>query len=114
MVQLLSGLYQGKWLNPRHRDVILGAMERCRTGKRRIPALLPENATVAHKTGSLFNTSSDIGIIRAPDGRAFALAIYVTGQGSRLNREARIAQLARAIYDGYSRGIGMPRRAALR
>ncbi len=114
MVQLLSGLYQGKWLEARHRNVIISAMERCRTGKRRIPALLPEEATVAHKTGSLFNTSSDIGIIRTPDGRAFALAIYVTGQGSRLNREARIAQLARAIYDGYARGAAMPRRAALR
>ncbi len=114
MVQLLSGLYQGKWLQARHREVILGAMERCKTGKRRIPALLPEEAMVAHKTGSLYNTSSDIGIIRSPDGRAFAVAIYVTGQGSRLNREARIAQLARAIYDGYASGAVAQRRTALR
>jgi beta-lactamase class A len=114
MVQLLSGLYRGRWLEARHRDVILGAMERCKTGKRRIPALLPEDAMVAHKTGSLYNTSSDIGIVWAPDGRAFAVAIYVTGQGSRLNREARIAQLARAIYDGYSSGAALQRRTALR
>ncbi len=102
MVQLLKGLHEGKWLNARHREVIIGAMERCRTGVRRIPALLPQDARVAHKTGTLFNTTSDIGIIKTPDGRAFAVAIYVTGQGSRLNREARIASLARAIYDGYS------------
>lgn len=102
MVQLLKGLHEGKWLNARHREVIIGAMERCRTGTRRIPALLPQEARVAHKTGTLFNTTSDIGIIKTPDGRAFAVAIYVTGQGSRLNREARIASLARAIYDGYS------------
>ena len=89
-------------------------MERCKTGTRRIPALLPENAMVAHKTGSLYNTSSDIGIVWAPDGRAFAVAIYVTGQGTRLNRETRIAQLARAIYDGYASGAATPRRTALR
>lgn len=101
MTKLLAGLYQGRWLSPSSRAVIIGAMERCRTGKRRIPALLPAGATVAHKTGSLNNTSSDIGIINTPDGRAFAVAIYVTGQGSRLARESRIAQIARAAYAGY-------------
>lgn len=102
MVQLLTGLYQGQWLSPTSRAVLLGAMHRCVTGRRRIPALLPDEARIAHKTGSLHNTSSDIGIIQAPDGRAMAVAIYVTGQGSRRNREARIASIARAIYDGYA------------
>jgi len=101
MVRLLSGLYQGQWLTPASRQVIMSAMERCRTGTRRIPAMLPAGVTVAHKTGSLNNTSSDIGIITTPDGRSIALAIYVTGQGTRLNREGRIANIARALYDGY-------------
>ena len=102
MLQLLVGLQQGKFLSAESRRVILGAMERCRTGTRRIPALMPAGAVVAHKTGSLSNTSSDIGIIHTEDGRAIAVAIYVTGQGSRANREARIASIARAIYDGYT------------
>lgn len=101
MVELLSGIYQGRWLSAESRAVIVDAMERCRTGPNRIPALMPDDVTVAHKTGSLNNTSSDIGIITAPDGRAIVVAIYVTGQGSRSNREARIASIARAIYDGY-------------
>ncbi len=104
MIDLLVGLYQGKFLSAESRRVILGAMERCRTGTRRIPALLPASASVKHKTGSLNNTSSDIGIIEAPDGRAIAVAIYVTGQGSRGAREARIAEIARALYEGYSPG----------
>jgi beta-lactamase class A len=33
---------------------------------------------------------------------AIAVAIYVTGQGSRLDREAKIAQIARALHDGYA------------
>jgi beta-lactamase class A len=102
MVRLLTGLYQGKFLADSSRRVILGAMGRCKTGTRRIPAMLPDGARVAHKTGSLSNTSSDIGIINTPDGRAIAVAIYVTGQGSRPAREAKIANIARAIYDGYA------------
>lgn len=101
MVQLLTGIYKGKWLSAQSRDVILGAMSRCRTGRHRIPAMMPGGVTVSHKTGSLNNTSSDVGIIETADGRAFAVAIYVTGQGSRPNRESRIAQIARAVYDGY-------------
>lgn len=103
MVMLLTGLYQGKWLTASSRAVIIGAMERCRTGTRRIPAMMPAGVTVAHKTGSLNNTSSDVGILTGPDGRSIALAIYVTGQGSRANREAKIASIARALYDGYAR-----------
>jgi beta-lactamase class A len=101
MAQLLAGLHRGDWLSASSRAVILGAMSRCVTGKRRIPALMPAEARVAHKTGSLNNTSSDVGIITGPDGRSVAVAIYVTGQGGRPNREARIASIARALYDGY-------------
>nr|WP_159873790.1 serine hydrolase [Novosphingobium sp. 9U] len=102
MVRLLSQIYNGQMLSGSSRDVLLGAMGRCVTGKRRIPALLPMGTTVLHKTGSLANTSSDVGIIRAPDGRAYAVAIYVTGQGNRLNRESRIASIARALFHGYA------------
>jgi beta-lactamase class A len=76
-------------------------MNRTVTGKRRIVANMPDEARVGHKTGSLNNTSSDIGVIESPDGRAIAVAIYVTGQGSRLARERRIASIARALYDGF-------------
>ena len=101
MVSLLEGLYRGDFLSDESRQVLLGSMSRTVTGRRRIPASMPEDAIVSHKTGSLNNTSSDIGIIEAPDGRAMAVAIYVTGQGTRRNREARIAAIARALYDGF-------------
>lgn len=98
MAQLLSGLFQGKWLNQQSRTFLLGTMERCQTGKRRMRALLPSDARIAHKTGTLNNTASDVGIIQAPDGHAYAVAIYVTGQGGKPNRDARIASIARTIY----------------
>lgn len=102
MVRLLQGLYRGDFLSDQSRRVLLGAMSRTVTGKRRIPAHIPLEARVSHKTGSLNNTSSDIGLIECPDGRVIAVAIYVTGQGTRLAREERIAAIARALYDGFA------------
>ena len=101
MVDMLAGLHKGRWLSADSRNVIIRTMERTRTGKRRIRGMMPSEAMVANKTGSLNNTSSDIGYVTGPDGRTIAVAIYVTGQGTRRNREARIASIARALYDGY-------------
>ncbi|MDB5724141.1 MAG: serine hydrolase [Novosphingobium sp.] len=114
MVRLLSGLYQGQWLTPASRSVLLGAMSRCVTGKNRLRAMLPADARIAHKTGTLNNTSSDVGIIETPDGRAIAVAVYVTGQGGKPGREQRIASIARAIYDGYSTDAYGQRLSAVR
>ena len=102
MARLLAGLYRGEYLSAESRRVLLGAMSRTVTGKRRIPAHIPLEARVSHKTGSLSNTSSDVGLIECPDGRTIAVAIYVTGQGTRAAREERIAAIARALYDGFA------------
>jgi beta-lactamase class A len=101
MVQLLAGLYKGQWLTPSSQQVLLDTMGHCLTGRSRMKADLPEGASIAHKTGTLANTASDVGITM-PDGRAMAVAIYVTGQGSKPARNQRIATIARAIYDGYA------------
>lgn len=102
MARLLAGIYRGELLSEQSRRVVLSAMSRTVTGKRRIPAHIPLEARVSHKTGSLNNTSSDIGLIECPDGRVIAVAIYVTGQGGKLAREERIAAIARALYDGFA------------
>lgn len=102
MVELLAGIYQGRWLSASSREIIIDAMERCRTGTRRIPGMMPGDVTVAHKTGTLHRVASDVGILTAPDGRSIVVAIYVTGQNSAQERDARIANIARAIYDGYT------------
>ena len=101
MVRLLQGLYRGDFLSDQSRRVLLGSMSRTVTGSRRIVANMPSSAKVNHKTGSLNNTSSDIGIIEYADGRAIAVAIYVTGQGTKLARERKIAEIARELYDGF-------------
>ena len=114
MIDLLTGLYQGLWLSPSSREVLIGAMERCVTGRHRIRAGVPEGTVVAHKTGTLNNTASDVGFIHTPDGHVIAVAIYVTGQGGKANRDARIASITRVIFDGYQTESSSVRRTASR
>jgi beta-lactamase class A len=102
MATLLKGLYDGRWLSASSRNVLLGAMGRCRTGPQRIPGQLPDGVNVAHKTGTLYDTSSDVGIVTGPEGHAIAMAIYVTGgKNNHKYRFEKIGSIARAVYDGY-------------
>lgn len=102
MVSLVKGIYDGRWLSASSRAVLLGAMGRCKTGPQRIPGQMPSGVQVAHKTGSLYDTSSDVGIVTGPDGHAIAMAIYVTGGGGNHQyRFEKIGTIARAVYDGY-------------
>jgi beta-lactamase class A len=102
MAQLLSGIYQGRWLTSDSRAFLLATMEQCVTGRHRMRSQLPSDARIAHKTGTLSNTSSDVGLIQTADGRVYAVAIYVTGQGGHSGRDAKIAGIARTLYDGYA------------
>jgi len=102
MAKLIAGLYKGEWLSKSSRDVVIGAMTRTVTGSRRIKAGLPSGINFGHKTGTLNNTASDVGFVEMPDGRVIAMAIYVTGQGGRLQRDARIAEITRTLYSGFA------------
>lgn len=124
MGQFLAGIYRGEWLSPSSRQVLLGAMAQTTTGKKRMPAALPDSARLAHKTGTLSRTASDIGIFYTADGRPIAAAIYVTGQsvsmavengnrGQKLQarrlRDARISSITRELYNGFSNPGGSGR-----
>lgn len=102
MVELLSGLYQGRWLSASSRQFLLDTMANCVTGRHRMKALLPDDARIAHKTGTLHNTASDVGLLYTPGGHTIAVAIYVTGQGGKPKRDQRIAWIARSVYKGYA------------
>ncbi len=116
MGQLLAGIYQDRWLSASSRRVLMNAMGKTTTGKKRMRSALPMSASLAHKTGTLSRTASDIGIFHTPDGRAIAAAIYVTGQSpslkaengsrnqklkARSQRDARIAAITSALYHGF-------------
>lgn len=116
MGQFLAGIHQGRWLSVSSRRVLLDAMLGTTTGDKRMRSALPMSANLAHKTGTLSRTASDIGLFRTSDGRVVAVAIYVTGQSAsmtaensnrslkleaRRSRDARIASIANALYYGF-------------
>ncbi len=126
MGKMLAGIYQGRWLSANSRQFLLNAMLQTTTGKKRMRSALPVSANLAHKTGTLSRTASDIGIFRTADGRIIAAAIYVTGQSpsltvengsrsrkleARRNRDSRIASITSALYYGFGNNRGRSARA---
>ncbi|MET0371099.1 MAG: class A beta-lactamase [Sphingobium sp.] len=100
MLDLLAAMRQGKALSASSSGVLAGIMARCRTGASRIKGMLPPGTPVAHKTGSLNGTGNDVGVVMLPNGRSFAIAVFV--MKDRKGHEARdriAAEAARAAYD---------------
>jgi beta-lactamase class A len=102
MVSLLNAIDRGGALTPQSRAALLDTMTRTSTGKNRIRAGLPDDAILAHKTGTLADVTDDVGIVRLPDGRHLAMAIFVAGTGGHTAHATLIAQIARALYQGFS------------
>jgi beta-lactamase class A len=104
LARLLAKLQQGGLLQAPQQALLLGFMERARTGgERRLRADLPAGTQVADKTGTGDDTTNDVGLITLPDGKGhLAIAVLITR--SKLSTEAQeklIADLARAAYDFY-------------
>jgi beta-lactamase class A len=64
-----------------------------------IPALLPKDVKVAHKTGWITSVRHDSGIVMLPDGRQYVLVILSKGwQSDELATEI-MANTSRLVYD---------------
>ena len=68
-----------------------------------IPAGLPRNARVAHKTGEISTIAHDAGLIYLPGRKPYALAVLTEWEPSMTGRSATIAA---ASYLAYSALIG--------
>jgi len=101
MVLLLTKIVEGHALSAASTDVLLGSMERCITGLKRLRGELPAGVDVKDKTGTIGGTVNDVGIITLPNGRGrVVIAVYI--KKSRKPVEARehvIAEIARSVYD---------------
>ena len=107
MAALLAAIDRGGALSPESRAVLLDTMTRTSTGRNRIRGGLPEGVVFAHKTGTLAGVTDDVGIVRLPDGRHLAMAIFVTGPEGHTAHAGLIAQIAQVLYDGYSQPLPM-------
>lgn len=111
MNQLLVAYHSGKALKAETTELLFTIMTRCQTGKARLAGMLPPGTVVAHKTGSLNGTGNDVGIVRLPDGRMFAITVFVMKDShGHVQRDHVIAQMARAAYDYF---LFAPERRAL-
>lgn len=67
--------------------------------KTKIPAKLPKDVKVAHKTGAIKGVLHDSGIVFLPDGRKYVLVLLSKGIQSEQAVENVMATVSKLIYD---------------
>ena len=66
-------------------------------------AMLPPEATVAHRTGTSSKAYHDVGIITLPDGSHLIMVILISNANEYPAAcNSAIAKIARAAWDHYS------------
>ncbi|MCU0372138.1 MAG: class A beta-lactamase, subclass A2 [Ignavibacteria bacterium] len=107
MVSLFELLNNGKHLSKESNDFLCKVLKETATGPNRIKGLLPEGTVVAHKTGSsgyndkgIASATNDAGIVELPDGRKFAIAVFISDfKGDEKTCESIIAKISRLAWD---------------
>jgi len=64
-----------------------------------IPALLPPEVRVAHKTGSITAIHHDAGLVFLPDGRCYILVVLTKGFEESKQSSDLISRISRRIYE---------------
>lgn len=102
MSALLRMIWERELLSEESSALLLDIMYRCRTGEGRLKGMLPPGTRVAHKTGTIGQTTNDVGIVDLPDGAGHVITVVYVKE-SRIedygDREPVIAQIARAVHD---------------
>jgi beta-lactamase class A len=106
MGKLLDRMFTGKALGAATTRILIGIMERCRTGEGRLPGRMPPGTVVAHKTGTIGGTVNDVGVLTLPeDAGRVVIAVFIKKSDAAVEtRERAIAEVGRAIRDYYLYG----------
>lgn len=107
---VLAALQQGELLSPAMTDTLLAMLGRCATGAARLPAGLPPQAKLAHKTGTggtwkgATNAVNDAGLVTLPGGGGHvALVVFVEGlRGPLAPAERAMAAIAREVFEHWN------------
>jgi len=93
-------LYRGQLADSKSTEEMI-ALLKAQQLNDKIPKLLPQNTTIAHKTGELGLVSHDGGIVYHPKGDYI---IVVLSSSSRPGDAAeRVAQISKSVFDYFSR-----------
>jgi beta-lactamase class A len=108
-VEALTRLKKGELLSPASTSRILSIMSNTKTGKQRLRGGLAPGYSLAHKTGTgqvlgpVSTGYNDIGIVTGPDGRSYAVAVFIKKTSAPIPSRMRLMQdTVRAVID-YSR-----------
>ncbi|HET6226228.1 MAG TPA: class A beta-lactamase, subclass A2 [Bacteroidia bacterium] len=104
---LLKLIYQQKILSQKSYDFLWKIMVETSTCPKRIKGQLSENIVVAHKTGTsdtnqegITAAVNDIGIIKLPNGKSFAISIFVSNSSENMDvNEKIIADISKLAVD---------------
>jgi beta-lactamase class A len=98
MLRLHEAIEQGEGLSESGQAAVLDILKRQKLSER-IPAHLPTGVVCAHKTGSLRGVRNDVGIVYAPDGTTYALAILVKGAPDGVAGTRLVGDVSKVIYE---------------
>jgi beta-lactamase class A len=99
MATLCDAIEQGIGISPTAREGIIDIMKRQKFNDR-IPARLPEEIEVAHKTGSIKGVRNDAGIVYAP-GRPYVIALFSKGLADERAGISALADLSRVVWETF-------------
>ncbi len=101
MATLLRKIWQREILSEESSALLIDIMARCITGANRLKGALPPGTPVAHKTGTIGETTNDVGVITLPDGGHVITVVYIKESKLPSNEamEPVIAHIARTVYD---------------
>jgi beta-lactamase class A len=109
-VQLLKKFYKQQLLAKSSTNFLYKIMVETSTGTNRLKGLLPKGTEVAHKTGSsgqengITAAFNDIGIVKLPNGKHYAIAVYITGsKEDDVTNAAIIAEISKAVWDYFNK-----------
>jgi beta-lactamase class A len=100
LMQILLKLAKGEVVSKLDSDAMIEIMLQQKFNEM-IPAQLPVNVRVAHKTGWTGKYYHDAGIVYPPNGNVFVLAIMTNGFEKESEAHPFVATLAKMIYSGW-------------
>ena len=108
----LARLARGELLSETSTRVLLSTMGQSVTGRARLRAAVPGGWQIAHKTGTGQDLGgrnagfNDVGLLTAPDGRRYALAVMIGDTTRPIRERQQLIQQVAAAVAGYATNTG--------
>ncbi|WP_079242197.1 CGA/CIA family class A beta-lactamase [Chryseobacterium indologenes] len=110
-IDVLKKFYDGKLLSKKSTDYLMKVLWSTSTGMNKIVEQLPKNTPVARKTGAsgknnagLTGAENEIGIITLPNGKHYALAVFVSNSTETDAVNCRmISDISREVWEYFNK-----------